>query len=100
MIKFISVTGDSLTPEFKQGDFVVIATSPFFYKTIKRGDVLVFRHEMHGTLIKKFSHYEGDDRKLYVTGTHPLSIDSENFGPINREELIGKVIWHIPRPVR
>lgn len=100
MIRIISVTGDSLTPEFKPGDFVVIATSPLFYKNIKRGDVLVFHHEQHGTMIKQFSHYEGNPEKLFVSGTHPRSIDSANFGPIGREDLIGKVIWHIRKPQR
>lgn len=98
MFKIISVTGDSLTPEFQQGDFVVIATSPLFYRNIKRGDVLVFSNEQHGTMIKKFSHYEGNQEKLFVTGTHPLSIDSADFGPIDREDLMGKVIWHIRKP--
>lgn len=100
MIKVISVTGDSLTPEFRQGDFVVIATNPLFYKTIKQGDVLVFRHEQYGTMIKKFSHFEGDNNTLYVVGTHQHSVDSAQFGPIARQDLIGKVLWHIAKPRR
>ena len=105
MIKIIKVTGNSLAPEFREGDFVVLATfaprvlrKRFFFTPLKPGDVIVFRHEDHGTMIKKFDHYEGDQDHLYVTGTHPLSVDSSQFGPIGKEELIGKVIWHIPRP--
>jgi phage repressor protein C with HTH and peptisase S24 domain len=67
MIRIISVTGDSLTPEFNQGDFVVVATNPLFLINIKRGDVLVFHNEHYGTMIKKFSHFEGNRDRLFVT---------------------------------
>jgi len=100
MIRIIRVTGDSLTPEIKPGDFVVIATNPLFSRKLKMGDVLVFQHEQYGTMIKKFSHYEGEHKKLFVTGTHHHSIDSAQFGTINRNDLLGKVIWHIPKPQR
>jgi len=99
MIKIIRVTGNSLSPEFKEGDFVVLAAfASRILRPIKRGDVLVFRHEQYGTMIKKFERYEGDGELLYVTGTHPHSVDSAQFGPIKKKDLIGKVIWHIPKP--
>ncbi len=104
MIKIIRVTGNSLAPEFREGDFVVLTTlaprvlPSLFFLSLKPGDVLVFRHKDHGTMIKKFDHYEGDQDHLYVTGTHSLSVDSSQLGPIGKEDLIGKVIWHIPRP--
>ncbi len=104
MLKIIRVTGNSLSPEFQEGDFVVLVTlawrslrNPFLFNSLKRGDVLVFRHNQYGTMIKKFDHFQGDDQ-LYVTGTHPHSVDSTQFGPIEKETLIGKVLWHIPRP--
>ena len=104
MLKIIRVTGNSLSPEFQEGDFVVLITSggrslrnPFFFNALKRGDILVFQHNEHGTLIKKLDHCEGDE-KLYVTGTHPHSVDSTQFGPIDKGALIGRVICHIPRP--
>jgi phage repressor protein C with HTH and peptisase S24 domain len=100
MIRIIGVTGDSLTPEIKQGDFVVIATNPLFFRNFKPGDMLVFQHEQYGTMIKKFSHYEGENKKLYLTGNHHHSIDSTHFGAIDRKDLIGKVLWHIPNPQR
>ncbi|MBC8503359.1 MAG: hypothetical protein H8D34_00750 [Chloroflexi bacterium] len=102
MIRIIRVTGNSLSPEFKEGDFVVLATLASgvlrFFNSIKRGDVLIFQHELYGSMIKKFDHYEGEDEDLYVTGTHPHSMDSSQFGPIAKKDLIGKVIWHIPKP--
>jgi len=103
MFKIIRVKGNSLSPEFDEGDFVMVATigwrglrNPFVLNPIKNGDVLVFQHAAYGTMIKKFDHYEGD--QLYVIGTHQHSVDSSQFGPISKEDLIGKVIWHIQKP--
>ncbi|MBM3143697.1 MAG: S26 family signal peptidase [Chloroflexi bacterium] len=98
MFKIMRVTGDSLSPEFEEGDFVVLATSPLFLNALKPGDVLVFQHEQYGTMIKKFAHNEADGKGVYVTGAHPHSLDSSQFGPIPKHDLIGKVIWHIAKP--
>jgi type IV secretory pathway protease TraF len=35
-----------------------------------------------------------------VVGAHPQSVDSRQFGPVSRDALIGKLVWHIPRPGR
>jgi len=103
MIRIIRVTGSSLSPEVEDGDFVVIAAfaqrglrKHLSWGQLKPGDVLVFRHQTYGIMIKKFDHCEGDG--FFVTGSHPDSVDSAHFGPIERDALVGKVIWHIPRP--
>jgi phage repressor protein C with HTH and peptisase S24 domain len=94
MIKFIKVTGDSLSPAYKEGDYVMLITVPFL--SFKRGDTIVFRHTQYGTMIKNIDSIDSD--KIFVVGTHPLSIDSRQFGPIQRGDVVGKVIWHIKKP--
>lgn len=94
MIKFIKVTGDSLSPAYKEGDYVMLITVSFFY--LKRGDTIVFKHPEYGTMIKNIDSIDSD--KIFVVGTHPHSTDSRQFGPIERSEVVGKVIWHIKKP--
>ena len=94
MLKFIKVTGESLFPEYKGGDYVMVFTDPFF--PFKEGDTIVFRHPVHGLMIKNIKQVESD--KILVEGLHPNSIDSRQFGPLDRRIIIGKVIWHIKRP--
>lgn len=94
MIKFIKVTGDSLLPEYKEGDYVILITVSFF--SIRRGDTIVFQHPVYGMMIKHIDSIDSD--KIFVVGTHPLSTDSRQFGPIQRSDVVGKVIWHIKRP--
>ncbi len=98
MLRVIKVTGDSLSPEYKEGDFVVATTIPFFLHRIRAGDVIVFRQPTYGIMIKKVERVLGAGDQFFVVGEHPYSIDSRQFGPISKEALLGKVIWHIPKP--
>jgi nickel-type superoxide dismutase maturation protease len=95
MLKFIKVTGESLSPDYQEGDYVMVVTFPFL--SLNRGDIIVFRHPVYGTMIKKISHE--DPEGFYVIGNHPNSIDSRQFGSICRDDILGKVIWHIKKPI-
>lgn len=92
MFQILRVTGESLSPDYRDGDFVVLATSPRLYH-IKPGDVIVFEHAAYGTLIKRVTHALPGD--VYVTGTHKHSLDSRKLGAIERKSITGKVLWHI-----
>ena len=94
MLKFVKVSGNSLEPEYREGDYVMVITFPFFH--FKRGDTVVFHHPNYGMMIKKIERVDSD--KIYVVGIHTDSIDSRQFGPINPKSVVGKVIWQIKKP--
>ena len=98
MFKLIKVTGASLSPDYLEGDYVLIVSSPFFLKQIRVGDTIVFRRPDYGTLIKRVLDVSPDQSAYFVVGTHPNSLDSRHFGPVSGRELYGKVIWHIKKP--
>lgn len=100
MLRLLKVTGQSLTPEFQEGDFVLVVKIPFFFDSLHKGDIVVFRHPDYGTLIKQVSSINPEHGEIFVTGTHPFSVDSKQLGAIPKNDLIGKVIWHIGRPKR
>ncbi len=95
MLKIIRVTGESLSPDYQEGDFVLLATSPLLYR-IKPGDVIVFEHAQFGSLIKRVTQALPDE--VYVAGTHERSLDSSKIGPIEHSSITGKVLWHIRKP--
>ena len=97
MFRLLKITGDSLTPEFQEGDFVFISRIPFWFRSPSAGDTIAFRHPGYGLLIKRIQHTT-PEAGLYVICSHPASIDSRIFGPINHKDVIGKVIWHIRKP--
>jgi nickel-type superoxide dismutase maturation protease len=100
MLRFIKVSGDSLNPTISEGDFVLVAKIPFVLNSLKKGDVVVFNHPEYGRLIKQIARISADGDEIFVVGTNDFSIDSRQFGPIGKQALYGKVIWHIPKPRR
>jgi phage repressor protein C with HTH and peptisase S24 domain len=92
MLKVLRISGQSLTPEYQEGDYVVVAS---FWRRPSPGDVIIFRNEKHGTMIKKLAAIASDENRYFVIGSHPRSIDSHRFGPVDRKDVIGRVIWHI-----
>jgi signal peptidase I len=94
MLKLLKITGDSLTPEYQNGDFVIISKIPFLFSPASPGDVIAFHQPGYGLMIKRIQ-YITQDGGVNVIGSHPESIDSRVFGPIRKESMLGKVIWHI-----
>ena len=100
MLKLLKITGNSLTPEYQEGDFVLVAKIPFFLDRLKTGDAVVFTHPAYGQMIKLVEHVDQPGKMVFVIGTHANSLDSRHLGPIPRAELQGKVICHIKKPIR
>src|SRR5512145_780596 len=96
MLRIFAVTENSMTPEFSEGDFVLVAKIPFFL-SVRAGDVVVFHHPPYGMLIKRVQEISPDGQELTVWGTNSNSIDSRTFGAIDFKEVLGKVIWHVKR---
>jgi signal peptidase I len=97
MLTILKVSGHSLIPYYQEGDFVLVAKIPFFLDRLKPGDAVAFRHPVYGTMIKIVEHIAPTDELVFVSGTHTDSLDSRQLGPIPRESLLGKVIWHIKK---
>jgi signal peptidase I len=96
MLRLLKITGDSLTPEFQEGDFVLISKIPFLFSPASPGDIIAFKQPGYGLLIKRIQHITSESL-INVIGTRPESIDSRVFGLVRREDILGKVIWHIRR---
>ncbi|MBC8333777.1 MAG: peptidase S24 [Anaerolineales bacterium] len=93
MFRIMRITGDSMSPDYQDGDFVFLMN--LFRGRIKRGDVIVFINQLYGTLIKRVEKIT--DEGIYVLGTGENSLDSRRLGPVNPAAVQGKVIWHIHR---
>jgi signal peptidase I len=95
MLRLLKVRGHSLFPDFRDGDYVLAAGVPFPSGKIRAGDVIVFRQPGYGMLIKRVREVLQQGRAYDVRGTQVNSADSRNFGPVRRDQVSGKVIWHI-----
>ena len=95
MLRLLKVRGESLWPDFHEGDYVISAGVPFPVRRIKPGDVIVFDQPGYGTLLKRVHRVLQDGGAYDVRGTQVVSSDSRDFGPVPRTRVSGKVIWHI-----
>ncbi len=95
MFRLLKIRGHSLVPDYQNGDFVLVSKIPAFFNRLRPGDAVAFHHPDYGTMIKKIDSISPDAQVLTVVGSHPLSVDSRHFGPIDRDMLIGKVILHV-----
>jgi signal peptidase I len=94
MLRLLKIRGDSLTPEYQNGDFVFISKIPFFFTPPSPGDIIAFQQPGYGLLIKRIQQITPDGR-IEAIGSHPESIDSRVFGAVKKEAVLGKVVWHI-----
>ncbi len=94
MLRLLKIRGDSLSPEYSQGDFVLVSKIPYYLTHPSPGDVIAFHQPGYGLLIKRVQSPipEGG---VNVIGDHKDSVDSRVFGPVKEVDILGKVIWHI-----
>ena len=98
MCRLLKIHGDSLIPDYQEGDFVLVSKIPFLFASPRPGQVIAFYMPPYGTLIKRVEQVLEGGQSFFVTGTHPLSVGSRQFGSVSRQALLGRVVWHIPRP--
>lgn len=95
MLELYKISGQSLLPDYREGDFVLAARLRRCLRSVDRGDVVVFRHPRYGVMIKRVKRVGPEPGQVFVVGTNGSSVDSRQFGPVAMDELLGKVIWHI-----
>jgi len=95
MYRLLRIRGHSLSPDYRDGDYVLTAKVPFPSGKIRAGDVIVFHQPGYGHLVKRVRRVMDDGAAFDVRGTQIDSTDSRNFGSVSREAVSGKVIWHI-----
>lgn len=96
-LRIIKISGYSLYPDYLNGDFVIILKIPFFYDSYKPGDLIVFKQQEYGLMIKVVEEVSRDGDTISVTGTYANSLDSRQFGEIKKKDIIGKVIYRIKK---
>jgi phage repressor protein C with HTH and peptisase S24 domain len=89
VIKLLNVEGHSLYPYIKDGQ-TIICIKVFKFSRIRIGDLVVFSKKPYGLMIKRVERV--DKGRFFVQGTDPMSIDSRNFGLIERADIHYKKI--------
>ena len=86
-LKRFSIEGESMLPEFKPGDRVVVDTTV----QPKEGDVVVLRQPREDRLIVKRIAYLENGYYIVSGDNDTHSTDSRAFGRVARQQIFGKV---------
>ena len=97
-LKLFRVSGDSMSPQFVENDYVLAFSRRNL--RLKPGQVVVVSHPLYGTIIKRIAQIT-NDHKLRLRGDNQQqSTSTEALGEIIQEQVIGRVVWHIPSTFR
>jgi signal peptidase I len=91
-IKIARVRGTSMLPNFSDQDYVVAMNWP--YSSLQPGQVVLVLHPVLGLIIKRI--FVIDFRYYKLVGDHSSSISPEQMGWVERAQIIGRIICHIP----
>lgn len=93
LFKIVRIRGDSLSPLYRDGDYVIASGQRSRLSRLRPGDVILFRQPGYGQLIKRIERIEPCG-SLFVLGSAPDSTDSRVFGPVPRSAVSGVVVAH------
>jgi signal peptidase I len=100
MLRLIRVRGESMPPLLEEGDLILVLDWYWLMGRLRPGDLVVFQQPIYGTLVKQVERLIPQTAQLIVRGTRPVSVDSQEFGPIPFSSVLGKVVWRIRKPLR
>jgi len=90
MIRLFKVSGHSLFPILQNGQRV-FCIKLFNFSKLKISDIVVFEKEPYGLMIKQIKSI--DKKAYFLQGTDAFSIDSRDFGLIEKKDIKYKVLF-------
>ena len=91
MLKLFRVEGFSLYPFLKE-DEVVLCFKLYSFSKINLNDTVIFKYENNGSMIKRVKKINPNG--YFVQGENADSIDSRNFGELEKKDLLYKAIFN------
>lgn len=98
MLHVVRVSGSSMLPTLRDGDFVVVVAA-WIDRRCRVGDVVVVDHPTFGRIVKRVAARDGAGR-LGLAGDGPDSTSREALGWVSARALLGRVRWHVTPPRR
>ena len=91
-LSFFKVQGNSLSNSIVEGSYVITKST----KNFEKNAFFIFTHKVYGKLIKKLVKIDSK-KKCWFTGDSQQSISIDKIGPVDKNNIIGKVILCISK---
>lgn len=92
MLYLRRISGNSMDPTLRNGDYIVAAKSYFTHYQV--ADIVLVQHPQFGEIIKRI--YQIDDNLQYwLCGDGTDTLSPQTMGAINRSDIKAKLLWHI-----
>jgi len=90
------IIGDSMSPGFNEGDFVIYMRKLMPWKAYQAQDLVVVDHPRYGIILKRI--VEQNAQKQYqLQSDNAKGVSSTELGLCSDESIKGKVIYHARR---
>lgn len=95
-LKIWKVTGHSMFPRIPQHSYV-LAWHWYIFKKIKPSQTILINHPKYGLLIKTVAIVD-KNHLIWCKGENASSISVEELGPVNKQQIIGRVLKTFIKP--
>ncbi|WP_363323506.1 S24/S26 family peptidase [uncultured Pseudoteredinibacter sp.] len=90
MLKIFKITGNSMSPRFNDGDYLLLFT---LYQKSRPGQFLVYDHPTIGPIFKQVCEVT-EGGSFYLKSLNSAGVSSEDIGLCQTENIIGRMLWH------
>jgi nickel-type superoxide dismutase maturation protease len=92
VLKAFRVSGNSMMPTISDRSIVIVSSFPFVLRKPREGDMVLARKIDGRKIVKRITKI-GNDTFFLEGDNKEESIDSNTFGYLHRENILGKVLW-------
>lgn len=83
-----------MEPTFKNGDKILITYMFYLFKSPQINDIVVFKDQENKIFVKRIINIK-QNRYIVLGDNKKDSLDSRNFGEIQRDQILGKFIYKL-----
>jgi nickel-type superoxide dismutase maturation protease len=89
-LKLLKVTGESMQPVLPAGCFILVAKWLLIFP-VKSKQRLVINHPKYGVIVKTVAIVDKNDL-IWSRGENNGSLSIDQLGPVNKAQIVGRVI--------
>ncbi len=94
LLSKFKISGHSMEPTFKNGDKILATYIFYLFKSPQINDIVVFKDKENKIFVKRIIDVK-NNRYIVLGDNKKDSLDSGNFGGIQRDQILGKFIYKL-----